>query len=84
MIQLKTSEELDQMAAAEGLYETRDSCAPFSVLTIGSLDGREEKRALTVPCLLSFLGTNPDGTTMREHEGEGGDRAAAEDGDGKA
>ncbi|QIG42254.1 cytochrome ubiquinol oxidase subunit I [Nocardioides anomalus] len=46
-----------KMAAAEGLYETRDSCAPFSVLTIGSLDGREEKKAFTVPCLLSFLGT---------------------------
>jgi cytochrome bd ubiquinol oxidase subunit I len=46
-----------KMAAAEGLYETADSCAPFSVLTIGSLDGREEKKAFTIPCLLSFLGT---------------------------
>lgn len=46
-----------KMAAAEGLYETRESCAPFSVLTIGSLDGTEEKKAFTVPCLLSFLGT---------------------------
>lgn len=46
-----------KMAAAEGLYETRESCAPFSVLTIGSLDGSEEKKAFTVPCLLSFLGT---------------------------
>lgn len=46
-----------KMAAAEGLYETHESCAPFSVLTIGSLDGKEEKRALTIPCLLSFLGT---------------------------
>ena len=46
-----------KMAAAEGLYETQESCAPFSVLTIGSLDGREEKKAFTVPCLLSFLGT---------------------------
>ncbi|MDP9822650.1 cytochrome ubiquinol oxidase subunit I [Nocardioides massiliensis] len=45
-----------KMAAAEGLYETAESCAPFSVLTIGTPDGREEKFALTVPCLLSWLG----------------------------
>ena len=46
-----------KMAAAEALYETEESCAPFSVLTIGSLDGSEEKRAITIPCLLSFLAT---------------------------
>ena len=46
-----------KMAAAEGLYETRDRCAPFSVFTVGTPDGRQEKFALTVPCLLSFLGT---------------------------
>jgi cytochrome d ubiquinol oxidase subunit I len=46
-----------KMAAAEALYETEESCAPFSVLTIGSLDGSEEKRAFTIPCLLSFLAT---------------------------
>lgn len=46
-----------KMAAAEGLYETAESCAPFSVVTVGTPDGREEKFALTVPCLLSFLGT---------------------------
>jgi cytochrome d ubiquinol oxidase subunit I len=46
-----------KMAAAEGLYETQESCAPFSVLTVGTPDGTEEKWALTVPCLLSFLGT---------------------------
>ncbi|MFS3130499.1 cytochrome ubiquinol oxidase subunit I [Nocardioides sp. Bht2] len=46
-----------KMAAAEGLYETSDSCAPFSVFTIGTPDGKEEKFAVTVPCLLSFLGT---------------------------
>ncbi len=52
-----------KMAAAEGLYETSDSCAPFSVFTIGTPDGREEKFAVTVPCLLSFLGTGTfDGT----------------------
>ena len=46
-----------KMAAAEGLYETSDSCAPFSVFTVGTPDGKEEKFAVTVPCLLSFLGT---------------------------
>ncbi|MEO9325244.1 cytochrome ubiquinol oxidase subunit I [Nocardioides sp. C4-1] len=46
-----------KMAAAEGLYETQESCAPFSVFTLGTPDGREEKFSVTVPCLLSFLGT---------------------------
>ncbi len=46
-----------KMAAAEGLYESRDSCAPFSILTVGSLDGERERWSITVPCLLSFLGT---------------------------
>ncbi|WP_137292611.1 cytochrome ubiquinol oxidase subunit I [Nocardioides dongxiaopingii] len=46
-----------KMAAAEGLYDTQESCAPFSVFTLGTPDGREEKWALTVPCVLSFLGT---------------------------
>lgn len=46
-----------KMAAAEGLYETQESCAPFSIFTLGTPDGTEEKFAVTVPCLLSFLGT---------------------------
>ncbi len=46
-----------KMAAAEALYETEDSCAPFSILTIGSLDGSREVFAITVPCVLSFLAT---------------------------
>ncbi|WP_028659506.1 cytochrome ubiquinol oxidase subunit I [Nocardioides insulae] len=46
-----------KMAAAEALYETSDTCAPFSVLTIGTRDGTEEKWALEIPCLLSFLAT---------------------------
>ncbi|PUA83005.1 cytochrome ubiquinol oxidase subunit I [Nocardioides currus] len=46
-----------KMAAAEGLYETADTCAPFSVFTVGTPDGKHEKFAVTVPCLLSFLGT---------------------------
>src|SRR4029079_1620391 len=45
-----------KMAAAEGLYET-ESSAGFSVFTIGSLDGSEEKFAIKIPGLLSFLAT---------------------------
>ncbi|GAA1931551.1 cytochrome ubiquinol oxidase subunit I [Nocardioides hwasunensis] len=54
-----------KMAAAEGLYETSEGCAPFSVLTVGTPDGEHEKFAVTVPCLLSFLGTGSfDGTVQ--------------------
>ena len=52
-----------KMAAAEGLYETSESCAPVSVFTLGTPDGQAEKISVTVPCLLSFLGTGSfDGT----------------------
>jgi cytochrome d ubiquinol oxidase subunit I len=44
-----------KMAAAEALYNTDSDCAPFSLFTIGSLNGSEEKFSITVPCLLSFL-----------------------------
>jgi cytochrome d ubiquinol oxidase subunit I len=51
-----------KMAAAEGLYETTGS-APFSVLSVGSLDGSEATRIIEVPGLLSFLATGTwDGT----------------------
>lgn len=46
-----------KMAAAEALYESSDSNAPFSLFTVGSLDGSEEKFSVTVPGLLSFLAT---------------------------
>ena len=46
-----------KMAAAEALYETSDSCAPFSLFTIGTPDGQEEKFSIEVPCVLSFLAT---------------------------
>ncbi|WP_412544166.1 cytochrome ubiquinol oxidase subunit I [Longispora sp. K20-0274] len=45
-----------KMAAAEALYQT-EKPASFSIVTIGTLDGTEEVWALTVPNLLSFLGT---------------------------
>ena len=50
-----------KMAAAEALYTTEGggtACADFSVLTIGSLDGKQAvKPVIAVPCLLSFLAT---------------------------
>jgi cytochrome d ubiquinol oxidase subunit I len=46
-----------KMAAAEALYDTKDSCAPFSIFTVGTPDGKTEKFAVTVPCVLSFLAT---------------------------
>ncbi|PWN03313.1 cytochrome ubiquinol oxidase subunit I [Nocardioides silvaticus] len=54
-----------KMAAAEGLYED-EAPADFSLLTIGTPDGKEEKFAVKVPGLLSFLAT---GTTDGKVEG---------------
>ncbi|HEY6934765.1 MAG TPA: cytochrome ubiquinol oxidase subunit I [Marmoricola sp.] len=45
-----------KMAAAEALYRTEQP-APFSLLTIGSLNGQREEWAIKVPDLLSFLAT---------------------------
>jgi cytochrome d ubiquinol oxidase subunit I len=45
-----------KMAAAEALYKTTEN-APFSLITIGSLDGSEAYWALDIPGLTSFLAT---------------------------
>lgn len=45
-----------KMAAAEALYQTTFN-APFSVLTIGTLDGRTGTPVIEIPGLLSFLAT---------------------------
>jgi cytochrome d ubiquinol oxidase subunit I len=45
-----------KMAAAEALYDDAKP-APFSLFTVGTLDGSEEVFSLEVPRLLSFLGT---------------------------
>ena len=45
-----------KMAAAEGLYQDAKP-APFSIITIGTLDGSREVYKLEIPRLLSFLGT---------------------------
>lgn len=58
-----------KMAAAEALYESSDGNAPFSLLTVGSLDGSEERFALTVPGVLSFLATGKfDGSVQGINE----------------
>ncbi|MEI9907254.1 MAG: cytochrome ubiquinol oxidase subunit I [Actinomycetota bacterium] len=45
-----------KMAAAEALYDTTDS-APFSLLTIGTLDGSRSVFQIDIPSALSFLST---------------------------
>ena len=45
-----------KMAAAEALYETAQP-APFSILTIGTLDGSEPLFTVEIPGALSFLAT---------------------------
>jgi cytochrome d ubiquinol oxidase subunit I len=53
-----------KMAAAEALYHTATP-APFSLLTIGSLDGSHPVFSIELPRLLSFLGTgNWSGTVQ--------------------
>ena len=51
-----------KMAAAEALYETEQP-ADFSLLTVGSLDGSEERFSIKIPNLLSYLAT---GSTQAE------------------
>ncbi len=51
-----TEQQPMKMAAAEALYETQQP-APFSIFTVGTLDGSEPLFAIEVPKLLSFLGT---------------------------
>ena len=67
-----------KMAAAEGLYDTTSS-APFSVLSIGSLDGSEATRIIEIPGLLSFLATGTwDGTVEGVNDLQVSERAMAE------
>jgi Cytochrome bd-type quinol oxidase, subunit 1 len=53
---IMTEQQPMKMAAAEALYYT-SSPASFSILTIGTLDGREELWSLRIPGLTSFLAT---------------------------
>ncbi len=51
-----TKQQPMKMAAAEALYHTKQP-APFSLFTIGTLDGRREVFSVKVPRVLSFLAT---------------------------
>jgi cytochrome d ubiquinol oxidase subunit I len=53
---IMTEQQPMKMAAAEALYSAK-SGAPFSLFTIGSLNGREEVFSLRVPNVLSFMAT---------------------------
>ncbi|WP_037314321.1 cytochrome ubiquinol oxidase subunit I [Amycolatopsis orientalis] len=53
---LMTEQQPMKMAAAEALYDTM-APASFSLFTIGSLDGSQEKFSIRVPGLLSFMAT---------------------------
>jgi len=67
-----------KMAAAEGLYDTTSS-APFSVLSIGSLDGSSATRIIEIPGLLSFMATGSfDGTVEGINDLQVSERAKAE------
>ena len=56
-----------KMAAAEALYETSPQGvgAPFSVLTIGLLDGSDATPIIEIPGLLSFLATGTFDSEVR-------------------
>ena len=53
---IMTSKQPMKMASAEALYETSQP-APFSIFTVGTLNGSEEVFSIKIPRLLSFLAT---------------------------
>lgn len=53
---IMTEQQPMKMAAAEALYET-SAPAPFSIFTIGTLDGAAPIVQIEIPYLLSFLST---------------------------
>jgi len=53
---IMTEQQPMKMAAAEALYDSTES-APFSLLTIGTLDGSRSVFQIDVPSMLSFMST---------------------------
>lgn len=53
---IMTKQQPMKMAAAEALYTTSES-APFSLFTVGTLDGSRSVFQIGIPSLLSFLST---------------------------
>ena len=58
-----TEQQPMKMAAAEALYDTTDS-APFSLFTIGTLDGSRPVFQIDLPSVLSFLATGDFNSTV--------------------
>ena len=59
-----TEQQPMKMAAAEALYDTTES-APFSILTVGTLDGSRSVFQIDIPTMLSFLATGDFGATVK-------------------
>lgn len=59
-----TEQQPMKMAAAEALYETKSN-APFSLLTIGTLDGSRPVFQMDIPSVLSFMATGDVNSTVR-------------------
>lgn len=58
-----TEQQPMKMAAAEALYETTES-APFSIFTVGTLDGSRPIFQVDIPSVLSFLATGDFAATV--------------------
>jgi cytochrome d ubiquinol oxidase subunit I len=58
-----TEQQPMKMAAAEALYETTES-APFSIFTVGTLDGSRPIFQVDIPSVLSFLATGDFASTV--------------------
>ena len=58
-----TEQQPMKMAAAEAHYETTDS-APFSLFTVGTLDGSRPVFQIDIPSVLSFLATGDFNSTV--------------------
>jgi cytochrome d ubiquinol oxidase subunit I len=61
---IMTEQQPMKMAAAEALYETTSN-APFSLLTIGTLDGSRPVFQMDIPSVLSFMATGDANATVR-------------------
>ena len=60
---IMTEQQPMKMAAAEALYETKEA-APFSLFTIGTLDGSRPVFQIGLPGLLSFMSTGDTNGTV--------------------
>ncbi len=59
-----TTQQPMKMAAAEALYDTTES-APFSLFTVGTLDGSRSVFQIDIPSMLSFLATGDFNSTVK-------------------